>query len=219
MASEALWGTALVWRSEGCSCELFEPKYALRPPVSMRVTSRRSSGLLTIAKNRGGAAEPVAGGQPVSIVQNISGDLLDGGAELHHLIGDADDRAGSLDDDEQRAGGALGGATRAKPPTPRAFGGCVWTDIHTSWTALLRLVFSLQRLGMPQWCSMKTWAAVATTSDQVCGDFDFRRRAQRGGPQCTTTSHRFSDFTPLYLFSISPFFILIEDLKRKHGEI
>eukprot|EP00966_Prymnesium_polylepis_P037516 870903-Prymnesium_polylepis.1 len=123
MASEALWGTALVWRSEGCSCELFEPKYALRPPVSMRVTSRRSSGLLTIAKNRGGAAEPVAGGQPVSIVQNISGDLLDGGAELHHLIGDVDDRAGSLDDDEQRAGGALGGATRAKPPTPRAFGG------------------------------------------------------------------------------------------------
>eukprot|EP00966_Prymnesium_polylepis_P116225 2686561-Prymnesium_polylepis.1 len=38
---------------------------------------------------------PVAGGQPVSIVQNVSGDLLDGGAELHHLSGDAGDRAGS----------------------------------------------------------------------------------------------------------------------------
>eukprot|EP00966_Prymnesium_polylepis_P218172 5049551-Prymnesium_polylepis.1 len=31
----------------------------------------------------GGAAEPVAGGQPVSIVQNISYDLLDGEAEPH----------------------------------------------------------------------------------------------------------------------------------------
>jgi hypothetical protein len=42
----------------------------------------------------------------VSIVQNVSGNLLDGGAEPHHLTGDAGDRAGSLDDDEQRADGA-----------------------------------------------------------------------------------------------------------------
>eukprot|EP00966_Prymnesium_polylepis_P005089 117264-Prymnesium_polylepis.1 len=47
---------------------------------------------------------PVAGGKPVSIMQKVSDDLLDGGAELHHLIGDAGDRAGSLDDDEQHAG-------------------------------------------------------------------------------------------------------------------
>ena len=49
---------------------------------------------------------PVAGGQPVSVVQNTSGDLLDGGAEPHYLTGDAGDRAGSLDDDVQCAAGA-----------------------------------------------------------------------------------------------------------------
>eukprot|EP00966_Prymnesium_polylepis_P233831 5408734-Prymnesium_polylepis.1 len=38
-----------------------------------------------------------------SMMQNISGNLLDGGAEPHDLTGDAGDRAGSLDDDEQRA--------------------------------------------------------------------------------------------------------------------
>ena len=43
---------------------------------------------------------PVASAEPVSMMQNLSGDLLDGGAELHHLSGDAGDRAGSLDDDE-----------------------------------------------------------------------------------------------------------------------
>ena len=48
----------------------------------------------------------MAGGQPVSIVKNVSDDLLDGGAEPHHLTDDAGDRAGSLDDDEQRSGGA-----------------------------------------------------------------------------------------------------------------
>eukprot|EP00966_Prymnesium_polylepis_P211897 4907944-Prymnesium_polylepis.1 len=31
----------------------------------------------------------VAGGKPVNIVQNISDDLLDGGAELHYATGDA----------------------------------------------------------------------------------------------------------------------------------
>eukprot|EP00966_Prymnesium_polylepis_P225262 5210489-Prymnesium_polylepis.1 len=44
------------------------------------------------------AAEPVADGQPVNTMQNISDDLLDGGAELHHLTGDAGDLAGSLDE-------------------------------------------------------------------------------------------------------------------------
>eukprot|EP00966_Prymnesium_polylepis_P246845 5708618-Prymnesium_polylepis.2 len=35
--------------------------------------------------------------------------ILDGGAEPHHVTGDAGDRAGSLelDDDEQRAGGGV----------------------------------------------------------------------------------------------------------------
>ena len=64
-----------------------------------------------------GAAEPVAGGQPVSIVKNVSDDLLDGGAEPHHLTDDAGDRAGSLDDDEQRSGGAARSAlARLAPP-------------------------------------------------------------------------------------------------------
>jgi len=57
------------------------------------------------------AAEPVAGGQPVSMMQNISDDLLDGGAEPHHLDGDAGDRAGSLDDDTSNVQLELRGAT------------------------------------------------------------------------------------------------------------
>ena len=62
------------------------------------------------------AAEPVAGGQPVSIVTNVSDDLLDGGAELHHLTDDAGDRAGSLDDDEQCAAGAARSALALLAP-------------------------------------------------------------------------------------------------------
>eukprot|EP00966_Prymnesium_polylepis_P158400 3661559-Prymnesium_polylepis.1 len=61
-------------------------------------------------------AEPVAGGQPVNIVQNISGDLLDGGADSHHVADDAGDRAGSLNDDEQRAGGAARSAPALLAP-------------------------------------------------------------------------------------------------------
>ena len=53
-----------------------------------------------------GAAKPVASAQPVSVVQNLSGDVLDGVAEPHYLTDDAGDRAGSLDDDEQCAAGA-----------------------------------------------------------------------------------------------------------------
>ena len=48
----------------------------------------------------GGAAKPVASAQPISVVQNASGDHLDGAAEPHHLADDSGDRAGSLDDDE-----------------------------------------------------------------------------------------------------------------------
>ena len=62
------------------------------------------------------ASEPVAGGQPVNIVQNISGNLLDGGAKPHDLTGDAGDRAGSLDDDEQCAGGAARSALALLAP-------------------------------------------------------------------------------------------------------
>eukprot|EP00966_Prymnesium_polylepis_P107947 2499751-Prymnesium_polylepis.1 len=56
-------------RSEGCSRELCEAKSAWRRSISMRVSSRRSSGLLThyctfIAAS---AAEPVASAQPVSV--------------------------------------------------------------------------------------------------------------------------------------------------------
>eukprot|EP00966_Prymnesium_polylepis_P021510 494971-Prymnesium_polylepis.1 len=65
----------------------------------MRVTGRRSSGLLAHCEEpRRRCTKPVASAKPVSIMQNVSGDLLDGGAELHHLIGDAGDRVGSLDD-------------------------------------------------------------------------------------------------------------------------
>eukprot|EP00966_Prymnesium_polylepis_P285735 6600481-Prymnesium_polylepis.1 len=46
-------------------------------------------------------------------MKNVSGDLLDGGAELHHLTDDAGDRAGSLDDDEQCAAGAARSALHA----------------------------------------------------------------------------------------------------------
>ena len=62
------------------------------------------------------AAGPLAGGKPVDIMQNVADDLLDGGAELHHLTGDAGDRASSLDDDEQRAGGAARSALALLAP-------------------------------------------------------------------------------------------------------
>jgi hypothetical protein len=52
----------------------------------------------------------------VSIVKNVSDDLLDGGAEPHHLTDDAGDRAGSLDDDEQRSGGAARSALAPLAP-------------------------------------------------------------------------------------------------------
>ena len=58
----------------------------------------------------------MASAEPVSIVQNVTGDLLDGAAEPHHLTGDAGDRAGSLDDDEQRAAGAARSALALLAP-------------------------------------------------------------------------------------------------------
>eukprot|EP00966_Prymnesium_polylepis_P137882 3186293-Prymnesium_polylepis.1 len=49
MASEALWGAAAgtCKHSEGCSRELCEAKIAWRPTVSLLISTRRSSGLLT----------------------------------------------------------------------------------------------------------------------------------------------------------------------------
>eukprot|EP00966_Prymnesium_polylepis_P088736 2053518-Prymnesium_polylepis.2 len=70
----------------------------------------------------GGAAEPVASAKPVSIVQNASGDLLDGEAEPHHLNDNAGDRAGSLDDDEHECAAGrvraevLGGVLKTQDP-------------------------------------------------------------------------------------------------------
>ena len=65
---------------------------------------------------------PVASAEPVSIVQNVTGDLLDGAAEPHHLTGDAGDRAGSLDDDEQRARGAARSALALLGPRTAVWG-------------------------------------------------------------------------------------------------
>eukprot|EP00966_Prymnesium_polylepis_P281439 6503044-Prymnesium_polylepis.1 len=67
-------------------------------------------------------------------MQNISDDLLDGGAELHHLTGDAGDRVGSLDDDEQCAGGAARsalGPARA-PRTASMWGRVGWAGLGWS---------------------------------------------------------------------------------------
>ena len=73
---------------------------------------------------------PVASAEPVSMMQNLSGDLLDGGAELHHLSGDAGDRAGSLDDDEQRAAGAARSALALlAPPCGGGWVGWVWDGL------------------------------------------------------------------------------------------
>ena len=68
------------------------------------------------------AAGPLAGAKPVNIMQNVADDLLDGGVEPHHLTGDAGDRAGSLDDDEQRAAGAARSALALLAPPCRVCG-------------------------------------------------------------------------------------------------
>eukprot|EP00966_Prymnesium_polylepis_P038641 896950-Prymnesium_polylepis.1 len=52
----------------------------------------------------------------VSMMQNISDDLLDGGAVPHDLTDDAGDRACSLDDDKQCAGGAARSALALLAP-------------------------------------------------------------------------------------------------------
>ena len=48
----------------------------------------------------------MAGTRPVSVVQILPVDLLDGAAELQHLMDDVGDWAGSLANDEQCAAGA-----------------------------------------------------------------------------------------------------------------
>ena len=73
---------------------------------------------------------PVASAEPVSIVQNVTGDLLDGAAEPHHLTGDAGDRAGSLDDDDHRAAGAARSALALlAPPCGGGWVGWVWDGL------------------------------------------------------------------------------------------
>ena len=73
---------------------------------------------------------PVDSAEPVSMMQNLSGDLLDGGAELHHLNGDAGDRAGSLDDDVQCAAGAARSALALlAPPCGGGWVGWVWDGL------------------------------------------------------------------------------------------
>ena len=59
---------------------------------------------------------PVDSAEPVSMMQNIANDLLDGAAEPHYATGDAGDRAGSLDDDERCAGGAARSAIALLAP-------------------------------------------------------------------------------------------------------
>ena len=83
-------------------------------PCAFQVAARPGCSLTAFIA--ASAAEPVAGGQPVSIVKNVSDDLLDGGAEPHHLTDDAGDRAGSLVDDEQRSGGAARSALALLAP-------------------------------------------------------------------------------------------------------
>eukprot|EP00966_Prymnesium_polylepis_P311199 7189690-Prymnesium_polylepis.1 len=88
MASEGLRGTAADKRSEGCSCELASREtHGDRPSPCVSMASARLSCSPT-AFIGGGAAEPGASTKPVSVVQNLSGDLLDGGAEPHY---DTDD--------------------------------------------------------------------------------------------------------------------------------
>eukprot|EP00966_Prymnesium_polylepis_P150751 3482190-Prymnesium_polylepis.1 len=66
-------------------------------------------------------------------MQNVSGDLLDSGAELHYTTGDAGvDRAGSLDDDEQCAGGAASCEERARAPCTALWGGVGWVGLGAS---------------------------------------------------------------------------------------
>ena len=60
--------------------------------------------------------ELVAGARPVHIVQNLSGDLIDGGAEPHYDTDDVGDRAGCLDVDEQCAAGAARSALALLAP-------------------------------------------------------------------------------------------------------
>eukprot|EP00966_Prymnesium_polylepis_P231738 5361251-Prymnesium_polylepis.2 len=68
----------------------------LQPRAVRGEHSLETVGCSTSEFTEGGAAKPVAGVKPVSIVQNVSGSLLDGiRAEPHHLTGDAGDRAGS----------------------------------------------------------------------------------------------------------------------------
>eukprot|EP00966_Prymnesium_polylepis_P010130 233958-Prymnesium_polylepis.1 len=80
--------------SKGCSCETVElsgsPHARPWSPRACRFSGPPTSSPCSLTVRM--AAEPVAGGQPVSIMQNVSGNLLDGEVEPHDLTGDAGDR-------------------------------------------------------------------------------------------------------------------------------
>ena len=88
-------------------------KAAARPPSSDRRGDQWSHALIDsplawasrpVRLLQAALREPVASAKPVIVVKmNLSRGLVDGGAEPHHVADDAGDRAGSLDDDEQRA--------------------------------------------------------------------------------------------------------------------
>ena len=71
-----------------------------------RQTSEHGTDDLTKLLARRRQVHHVSGAQPVSVVQNLPFDLLDGAAELQHLTDGVGDWAGSLADDEQCAAGA-----------------------------------------------------------------------------------------------------------------
>eukprot|EP00966_Prymnesium_polylepis_P248968 5756260-Prymnesium_polylepis.1 len=95
MAFRGLWGAGAGKVCEGCSGAGSKARVAWRWSISIGHSQVAAPpGCSTSNYIAASAAEPVAGGKPVSIMQNIADDLLDGGAELHYTTGDAGDRAG-----------------------------------------------------------------------------------------------------------------------------
>eukprot|EP00966_Prymnesium_polylepis_P298588 6900050-Prymnesium_polylepis.1 len=94
MASEGLQAPFLYALCEGCSCESDRRAVGSLETAHLHAAGPISGrpGCSTSACIRVGAAIPVASAEPVSIEQNLSCDLLDGGAEPHHLTGDAGNR-------------------------------------------------------------------------------------------------------------------------------
>eukprot|EP00966_Prymnesium_polylepis_P228858 5295951-Prymnesium_polylepis.1 len=79
MASRGLWGAGAGKVSEGCRGAGSKARVAWRWSISkMPLTGRSRPGRSTSDFTAASAAELVVGGQPVSMMQNISNDLLDG---------------------------------------------------------------------------------------------------------------------------------------------